>query len=140
MQVNLLLTTAVGSRCLTVTSACEFSPPQKKAVQECDFAYFAAIMVPFADERKFRAICDWGNWMLPYDDLFDNGTMRSDYNQAASAMDILMKSFHDSQEHQSEYTLHTNSVSATKLAQFHRSIWGSIKSSALSGDRCFAPT
>jgi hypothetical protein len=132
--------TAMGSKCLTVTSACEFSPPQKKAVQECDFAYFAAIMAPFADERRFRAICDWGNWIFPYDDLFDNGTMRSDYDQAAAAMDTLIKSSDDSHKHHSEHTLQTNSVSVTKLARFHGSIWNSIRSSTPSGNRCSAPT
>ena len=134
MQVILLLMTAMGSKYLTTTSACEFSPPQKKAVQECDFAYFAAIMAPFADERRFRAICDWGNWIFPYDDLFDNGTMRSDYNQAAAAMNILIKSFDNSHKHQSEHTLETNSVSVTRLARFHGSIWHAIKSSAPSGN------
>ena len=134
MQVNLLLMTAMGSKYLTTTSACEFSLLQKKAVQECDFAYFAAIMAPFADERRFRAICDWGNWIFPYDDLFDNGTMRSDYNQAAAAMDILIKSFDDSHKHQSEHVLETNSISVTRLARFHENIWNAIKSSAPSGN------
>ena len=130
----------MGSKYLTTASACEFSPPQKKAVQECDFAYFAAIMAPFADERRFRAVCDWGNWIFPYDDLFDNGTMRSDYDQAAAAMDILIKSFDDAHKRQSEYALQTSSVSVTRLARFHESVWNAVKSSAPSGNRCSAPT
>ena len=69
------------------------------------------------------------------DDLFDNGTMRSDYDQAAATMDMLITSFDDSHKPQPEHDLHTKNVSVTKLADFHGSIWNSIKSSAPPGNR-----
>ena len=39
-------------------------------------------MVPYADAKLLRIICEWGNWIFPFDDLFDNGDVREDYTHA----------------------------------------------------------
>ena len=33
-------------------------------------------MVPDADASTFRVICNWGYWIFPFDDLFDDGELR----------------------------------------------------------------
>ena len=120
---------------------CELSSSQAKVIQECDFAYFAAIMAPFAKEHKFRTICDWGNWVFPYDDLFDNGTMRNDPNRATVAMDMLVASFDGEYERERELepASHPGMESIDKLVRFHAKIWHSIKSNASSGMHCSIP-
>lgn len=120
---------------LTTTSTCDLSPSQAKAIRECDFAYFAAVMAPFADEHKFRTICDWGNWIFPYDDLFDNGTMRNVPDQAIAAMNMLMASFDASHKHELGSTLHPDMKSIVKLVLFHTRIWHSIELNASLGMR-----
>lgn len=114
-------------------SMCELSSSQAKVIRECDFAYFAAIMAPFAKEHKFRTICDWGNWVFPYDDLFDNGTMRNDPNQATVAMNMLMASFDKGFERELEPALHPGMESIGKLVGFHARIWHSFESNASPG-------
>lgn len=116
---------------------CELSPSQAKVIQECDFAYFAAIMAPFAMEHKFRTVCDWGNWVFPYDDLFDNGMMRNDPNRATVAMDMLMASF--DRECELEPASHPGMESIDKLVRFHAKIWHSIKSNASPSMHCSIP-
>jgi hypothetical protein len=96
-------------------------------------------MAPFANERKFRTICDWGNWIFPYDDLFDNGTMRNDHKQAVTAMNLLMASFDDSDKHELEPLLHPNMQSFAKLARFHAKIWNSVKLNSSFGTYHTAP-
>ena len=102
-------------------------------IRECDFAYFAAIMAPSANEHKFRTICEWGNWIFPYDDLFDNGRMRNDYDQAVATMNILMASFDGVHKYEPEPALGPDNESIAKLARFHTRIWDSVKSIASSG-------
>jgi len=88
-------------------------------------------MAPFATEHKFRTICDWGNWVFPYDDLFDNGMMRNDPNRATVAMDMLIASFHRECELESASCPGMESID--KLVRFHTKIWHSIKSKASPG-------
>jgi hypothetical protein len=90
-------------------------------------------MAPFADEHKFRTICDWGNWIFPYDDLFDNGTMRNDPDQAKVALKTLMASFDASHKYELEPKLHLNMDSTAKLVRFHTTIWHSIEPNSSPG-------
>lgn len=90
-------------------------------------------MAPSANERKFRTICDWGNWVFPYDDLFDNGAMRNDPERAMVAMDMLKASFLKGDKREDEPTLQPDAKPLAKLIRFHTSIWHSIESSASPG-------
>lgn len=114
---------------------CELSSSQAEVIRKCDFAYFAAIMAPFAKEHEFRTICDWGNWVFPYDDLFDNGMMRNDPNQATVTMNMLMASFDQEFERKLEpaLNLHPGVESIDKLVGFHARIWHSIALNASPG-------
>ncbi|PTB36255.1 hypothetical protein M441DRAFT_151771 [Trichoderma asperellum CBS 433.97] len=69
---------------------CSFGPRMRKKVNNCDFSYFCAIAAPFAPRSQFRTICDWGNWVFPYDDMFDNGCLRDKPEESQRVMESLM--------------------------------------------------
>ncbi|KAM0427740.1 hypothetical protein ACHAQK_011888 [Fusarium lateritium] len=47
---------------------CRFSARMKKRVEFCDFALFISIAAPDASVEKLKTMCDWGNWVFPFDD------------------------------------------------------------------------
>ncbi|KAF5639771.1 presilphiperfolan-8-beta-ol synthase [Fusarium tjaetaba] len=49
---------------------CSFSPRMKKRVEFCDFAVFISIAAPDAPFDKLKTMCDWGNWVFPFDDKY----------------------------------------------------------------------
>ncbi|KAJ5230331.1 hypothetical protein N7489_011039 [Penicillium chrysogenum] len=61
-----------------LSSVCGFGPRQSSALHGLDFGFFCAVVIPFADEAKLRLLCDWGNWIFPFDDAFDNGALKDD--------------------------------------------------------------
>ncbi|KAH7018022.1 terpene synthase metal binding domain-containing protein [Microdochium trichocladiopsis] len=67
-----------------------FSPKMRARISRCDFSYFCAIAAPTAPRDRFRTLCDWGNWVFPFDDIFDNGELRDQPKQAALVLDSLM--------------------------------------------------
>ncbi|KAL7948162.1 isoprenoid synthase domain-containing protein [Trichoderma barbatum] len=69
---------------------CAFGPEMMKKINKCDFSYFCAIAAPLADRSRFRTLCDWGNWVFPYDDMFDNGHLRDQPEESQLAMESLM--------------------------------------------------
>ncbi|KAK2002105.1 terpene synthase metal binding domain-containing protein [Colletotrichum falcatum] len=62
----------------------------QKAVNACDFSYFCSIAAPSAPEERLRTMCDWGNWVFPFDDMFDSGHLRSDLETSRQVLDSLM--------------------------------------------------
>ncbi|KAL7894231.1 isoprenoid synthase domain-containing protein [Trichoderma sp. SZMC 28014] len=78
---------------------CSFEPKMRKKINKCDFSYFCAIAAPFAPRSKFRTICDWGNWVFPYDDMFDNGCLRDKPEESQRVMDSLMMPMTDDSSH-----------------------------------------
>jgi hypothetical protein len=62
----------------------------RKKVEICNFSYFCAIAAPQATRKRFRTLCDWGNWVFPYDDMFDNGGLRDQPEAARAIMNDLM--------------------------------------------------
>ncbi|UKZ74540.1 hypothetical protein TrVFT333_002210 [Trichoderma virens FT-333] len=69
---------------------CDFGPKMKKKINKCDFSYFCAIAAPLASRSRFRTLCDWGNWVFPYDDMFDNGHLRDRPVESQRVMESLM--------------------------------------------------
>ncbi|KAL7928555.1 isoprenoid synthase domain-containing protein [Trichoderma chlorosporum] len=69
---------------------CAFGPDMKKKINKCDFSYFCAIAAPDASRSRFRTLCDWGNWVFPYDDMFDNGHLRDRPEESQLVMESLM--------------------------------------------------
>ncbi|PNP58285.1 hypothetical protein THARTR1_01800 [Trichoderma harzianum] len=79
----------------------------KKKINKCDFSYFCAVAAPHASRSRFRTLCDWGNWVFPYDDselhhlpttavnlttpsVFDNGHLRDRPEESQLVMESLM--------------------------------------------------
>ncbi|QBZ63619.1 hypothetical protein PoMZ_05304 [Pyricularia oryzae] len=69
---------------------CAFSPMMQKRVGACDFSYFCSIAAPEAPIHKLRTMCDWGNWVFPFDDMFDSGDLRSDLIVTRHVLDSLL--------------------------------------------------
>lgn len=86
-------------------------------------------MVPHAEAEALRIICNWGNWIFPFDDLFDNGDVRNDTIQARNVMLYLEQTFcegdacADDQAFLGEVAL---SKPLFELTRMHRGIYKSI--------------
>ncbi|KAF5717645.1 hypothetical protein FGLOB1_2024 [Fusarium globosum] len=73
-----------------LSEKCSFSPRMKKRVEFCDFAIFISIAAPDAPFDKLKTMCDWGNWVFPFDDMFDEGSLKSDPKRSQVVIDSLM--------------------------------------------------
>ncbi|KAL5322240.1 hypothetical protein ACEPPN_010212 [Leptodophora sp. 'Broadleaf-Isolate-01'] len=62
----------------------------KNILSKTDFAWFCAVAVPDAGKEELRTLCDWGNWVFPFDDIFDNGKLKDDPNAASKVMEDLL--------------------------------------------------
>jgi hypothetical protein len=86
-------------------------------------------MVPYADAKLLRILCDWGNWIFPFDDLFDNGEVREDSAYAEKVMRRMEESFCEGDENRQDHALlqkGENSEWLFELAQMHGGIYRSI--------------
>ncbi|USP77060.1 uncharacterized protein yc1106_04334 [Curvularia clavata] len=61
-----------------------------KKVNACDFSFFISIAAPDAPPDRLKTLCDWGNWVFPFDDLFDSGELRTDLSTSEHVLDSLM--------------------------------------------------
>ncbi|KAF2760256.1 terpenoid synthase [Pseudovirgaria hyperparasitica] len=71
---------------------CDLDSDTQRKIEKCNFAFFAAAMVPRADRKRYKLICEWGNWIFPFDDLFDDGPLRDDPKRARESMNRLLSS------------------------------------------------
>ncbi|KAJ5648450.1 terpene synthase metal binding domain protein [Penicillium lividum] len=55
---------------------CDFPPSLRKTVHKIDITYYCAILLPHVDADRFRTVCDWMNWVFPFDDALDNGPLK----------------------------------------------------------------
>ncbi|KAL4986825.1 terpene synthase metal binding domain protein [Aspergillus falconensis] len=55
-----------------------------------DFSYFCAVATPKAGREELRTVCDWGNWVFPFDDMFDNGKLRDEPIRAQEVVEVLL--------------------------------------------------
>ncbi|KXJ86405.1 isoprenoid synthase domain-containing protein [Microdochium bolleyi] len=69
---------------------CNASPKMQTVIRRCNFSYFCAISAPDAPCERLRTVFDWGNWVFPYDDVFDDGDLRDQPEHAVLLMDSLM--------------------------------------------------
>ncbi|KAI1744807.1 isoprenoid synthase domain-containing protein [Xylaria scruposa] len=73
-----------------ISDFCAFDKRMSSIINKCDFSYFIAIAAPEAALPEYRTLCDWGNWVFPYDDMFDNGELRDQPTTAARVLQSLM--------------------------------------------------
>ncbi|KAK6400434.1 hypothetical protein LTR81_024311 [Elasticomyces elasticus] len=88
-------------------------------------------MVPDADAATFRVICDWGNWIFPFDDLFDDGELRQDEPRARKVLACLSSSFKQPLASLLSYDEDVNQFG--NIVTFHDHISTFIRSSELGG-------
>ncbi|OJZ82180.1 hypothetical protein ASPFODRAFT_701161 [Aspergillus luchuensis CBS 106.47] len=69
---------------------CKFDTNMASFVHKTDFGYFVAIVAPDAEEDELRIMFDWGNWVFPFDDAFDNGELKVDLDGVRRMMDELL--------------------------------------------------
>ncbi|CAN9298890.1 unnamed protein product [Alternaria alternata] len=73
-----------------LAKTCDFAPSMSKKVNACDFSFFISIAAPDAPPDRLKTLCDWGNWVFPFDDLFDSGELRTDLSTSERVLDSLM--------------------------------------------------
>ncbi|KAM0703982.1 hypothetical protein Q7P35_008988 [Cladosporium inversicolor] len=122
----------------TIKESGLFSTRQLQAIVNCDFSYFASVMVPHAEAEDLRIICNWGNWIFPFDDLFDNGDVRKDTIQAQNVMQHLEQTFCEGDAGAADQALFGevgSSKSLFELTEMHRGIYKSIAKRCSPGTR-----
>ncbi|SCV58194.1 uncharacterized protein FFB14_15497 [Fusarium fujikuroi] len=75
-----------------LSSACDLLPEMCEKAKMVDASYFCGIMAPEASTSDFRILCDWANWVFPFDDMFDDGELRSRPDTARLVIDGLISS------------------------------------------------
>lgn len=86
-------------------------------------------MAPNADLNLLRIICDWGNWIFPFDDMFDNGRLREESITAQMVMFRLKDSLDGKpRESDTSSTLGDYMVQAYALVGLHDGIYNAITS------------
>ena len=86
-------------------------------------------MAPHAEAEDLRIICNWGNWIFPFDDLFDNGDVRNDTIQAQNVMRYLEKTFCEDDAGAADQAFFGEVASSKplfELTRMHRGIYKSI--------------
>lgn len=114
---------AESEQWLVTSSECDYK--MQKKIHAIDFSYFCAVLAPKANYERFRLICDWGNWIFPFDDLFDDGILRENAAQAAILIDRVLSTMQDEQE---TAAVPTSAVSEQRLVDCHMDIWQRFKS------------
>lgn len=97
----------------------------RKKVSAIDFSYFCAILAPKASHDRFRLICDWGNWVFPFDDLFDDGDLREDVERAVLMIERLLDAMQDAK---APTPLPTGAEAEQRLVDCHTNIWERLQS------------
>ncbi|KGO69972.1 Terpenoid synthase [Penicillium italicum] len=73
-----------------LSDLCDFPPKLRKTVHEIDIAYYTAILIPHVDTDRFRTVCDWMNWVFPFDDALDNGPLKEKPEDVRELVDGLI--------------------------------------------------
>ncbi|KAE8161751.1 pentalenene synthase [Aspergillus tamarii] len=101
---------------LWIARICAFSDRTRRTITNCDFSYFCSIVVPDASPLELQTICDWGNWVFPFDDMFDNGGLKDDPIQAQQLVNSLLNGMQDNGTVSDDNEEHP-------LVQVHNSVW-----------------
>lgn len=79
-----------------------FDARMSRFIHRTDFSYFCAVVLPDASAETLRTLCDWGNWVFPFDDAFDNGYLKTNPEEARNLiemLDLIMKDGQFEPEH-----------------------------------------
>ncbi|KAG6993738.1 hypothetical protein G7Y79_00051g086580 [Physcia stellaris] len=69
-----------------IAELCHYDEKSYKKHVAADFPYMVAISARDAEPEEFRTICDWMNWVFDFDDMFDDGYLQKNPEQAKIAV------------------------------------------------------
>ncbi|KAI0545439.1 isoprenoid synthase domain-containing protein [Xylaria curta] len=107
-----------------ISDFCAFDKRMSSIINKCDFSYFIAIAAPEASLPQYRTLCDWGNWVFPYDDMFDNGELRDKPTTAARVLQSLMSPMSKFQTWSETYAPRDERLPIVKV---HDTVWERIQ-------------
>lgn len=65
---NIVAALSSGLTRVPNSSECSFDARSRRILNKTDFSYFCSIAAPEAGPEELRTVCDWGNWVFPFDD------------------------------------------------------------------------
>ncbi|KAI0862227.1 isoprenoid synthase domain-containing protein [Xylaria cubensis] len=107
-----------------ISNFCAFDKRMSSTITKCDFSYFIAITAPEAALPEYRTLCDWGNWVFPFDDMFDNGELRDKPATAARVLQSLMSPMGKFQTWSEMYAPQEERLPIVKV---HDTVWERIR-------------
>ncbi|MCJ1426676.1 hypothetical protein MMC29_004579 [Sticta canariensis] len=111
-----------------ISETCHLSPEASKRIAKADWSYFAAVMAKEAGSDEYRTACDWGNWVLPFDDMFDESSLKEDPEKAYLEVQNLLAAM--------QTTDPENELpQCSPLVEAHNSVWFRIAKKASRGAR-----
>ncbi|OQD85463.1 hypothetical protein PENANT_c010G01167 [Penicillium antarcticum] len=102
-----------------ISKQCSFNEQMSRIITKTNFSYFISISVPYANPEELRTCCDWGNWVFPFDDKFDNGSLRDNPVESQKIIDCLLFRMEEGNELSQEFE-------KDPLLQVHNSVWERI--------------
>ncbi|KAH8693550.1 terpene synthase metal binding domain protein [Talaromyces proteolyticus] len=109
---------------------CRLNARRRRVISETDFSYFCAITAADAGPQELRTLCDWGNWVFPFDDLFDNGNLKENPEEAQKVIDVLLSGMEIGEDRLNTGTnsrRHSHlSIELQSLVDVHESVWTRI--------------
>ncbi|CZR54145.1 related to pentalenene synthase [Phialocephala subalpina] len=97
-----------------ISEKLSMDPKMCRKIQKLDFAWFCSIAAPDAAKEDLRTLCDWGNWVFPFDDMFDNGHLRADIEMGRQFLDSLLSSMREG---------HAGNRQKSVLVEIHDTVW-----------------
>ncbi|KAF9058937.1 terpene synthase metal binding domain protein [Rhodocollybia butyracea] len=110
-----------------ICNECSFDKRSERILKKTGFSYFCSIAAPDALPEELRTVCDWGNWVFPFDDEFDNGGLKDDPERAQELVDRLLAGMVDNEE--------PSTYEENSLVRVHNSIWDRIRRASPPGVR-----
>jgi hypothetical protein len=116
---------------LTLNRSCAIPGEQACAIWKCNFSLFTAIMVPLAELDLVLILDEFMEWVFRFDDMFDNGDLRRDYEAAKMVIDYLNSKC----EKDADLILSTgvHVKAAIEIARLHEPILKAIKEHSTPG-------
>ncbi|KAI1120988.1 isoprenoid synthase domain-containing protein [Nemania abortiva] len=107
-----------------ISDFCSLDERTSAIISKCDFSYFIAIAAPEAALPEYRTLCDWGNWVFPFDDMFDNGELRDKPTAARIVLQTLMSPMSKPEGGQEKNVLGEDRL---PIIRVHDTVWERVK-------------
>ncbi|KAF7159079.1 hypothetical protein CNMCM5623_004312 [Aspergillus felis] len=111
-----------------LANECSFDERSRRILHKTDFSYFCSVAAPDAGPEELRTVCDWGNWVFPFDDMFDNGGLKDDPLRAQQLIDSLLAGMRDE-------GAQPPSERESPLVRVHNTVWRRVAQASPAGVR-----